>query len=153
MTPGREPGPVNIPRPIIAGTGLLLLLVMILAGTARLTGVGVLRNPQPDPADALAMRDLQFVDREDGGIEIRSAPDGAVLDVLPPESHGFIRGSMRALVRERTRRGHRDEMPFRVAAWPDGRLTLEDLATGAIVDLRAFGADNAAVFAALLPSY
>jgi putative photosynthetic complex assembly protein len=148
-----DEAPMHIPPRVLAAAGMLLLLVMVLASAARLTGVGVLRNPQPDPAAALASRDLKFADRPDGSIEVRDAADGAVVQVLPPESHGFIRGSMRALVRERTRRSLGDEMPFRVASWHDGRLTLQDLATGTIVDLRAFGADNAAVFAELLPAH
>jgi putative photosynthetic complex assembly protein len=143
---------VHVPRKVLVATGLLLLAVIVLAATARLTGVGTLQNPRPDPATALIVHDLRFADRQDGAIEVHDI-DGASVAVLPPESNGFIRGSLRALARERTRRGYGADTPFRVAAWPDGRLTLEDLATGTIVDLRAFGADNAGAFAVLLEEH
>ncbi len=42
-------------------------------------------------------------------------------------------------------------MPFRLSAWSDGRLTLEDPATGRAVDLEAFGPTNEATFVRLLP--
>jgi putative photosynthetic complex assembly protein len=145
-----RPESMQIPRPVLIATGLLLLAVLLLAGAARLTGVGTFHNPQVDPAQALAMRDLRFADAADGGVEVRNAADGAIVTVLAPETHGFVRGSLRALGRERIRRGFDDQIPFRVASWPDGRLTLEDPATGTLVDLRAFGETNAESFARLL---
>jgi putative photosynthetic complex assembly protein len=42
------------------------------------------------------------------------------------------------------------DTPFRLTDWTDGRLTLEDRSTGRSVELRAFGATNAAAFARLL---
>jgi putative photosynthetic complex assembly protein len=141
---------LHIPRRILVAAGLLLAAVIVLTASARLTGAGTVQNPRPDAAGAIALRDLRFTDRADGAVEVVNAVDGAPIAVLPPETHGFVRGSLRALVRERNRRGLGPEEPFRLAAWPDGRLTLEDLATGTVVDLRAFGPDNAAPFAALL---
>jgi putative photosynthetic complex assembly protein len=53
-------------------------------------------------------------------------------------------------VRDRKRRGLGPEVPFRLTAHADGRLTLVDPATGRLVALEAFGADNAGAFAKLL---
>ncbi len=39
-------------------------------------------------------------------------------------------------------RGHRRPQPFHLSAWRDGRLTLDDPATGRHVELEAFGADQ-----------
>jgi len=142
---------MRIARPILLGAGVLLATVTLLAAAALLTGAGTVQNPRPDPVSALASRDLVFSDGSDGSVEVHDARGGEVVAILPPETHGFVRGSLRALVRERNRRELGREYPFRVSAWPDGRLTLEDLATGTLVDLRAFGVDNAAAFASLLP--
>jgi hypothetical protein len=49
---------------------------------------------------------------------------------VEPGTQGFLRGALRALVRERRQHGLGDEQPFRLLAHPDGRLTLEDPATG-----------------------
>lgn len=144
------PTTLQVPRGILLAAAALLAAVTLLAATARLTGAGALRDAPGAIESAIAVRDLRFADRVDGAIEVHDAASGRRVAVLEPESHGFVRGSLRALARERARRGHSAEPPFRVAAWPDGRLTLEDLATGTLVDLRAFGETNAGAFAALL---
>ncbi len=41
-------------------------------------------------------------------------------------------------------------MPFRLIAWSDGRLTLDDLATKRHIELEAFGPTNERVFAEFL---
>jgi putative photosynthetic complex assembly protein len=63
---------------------------------------------------------------------------------------GFLRGSLRALARERRMREVGSLPPFELAARADGRLTLMDTATGARLDLESFGPTNAAVFARML---
>ena len=61
-----------------------------------------------------------------------------------------MRGALRGLARERRLDGAGAESPFRLAAWPGGRLTLEDTATGRVLDLHAYGQTNAEAFARLL---
>ena len=86
--------------------------------------------------------------------------DGAVVDPRgrgPPRRRG-VRGRARASCAARcagfARTRHLEnlgpEAPFRLAAWSDGRLTLDDPATGQHVELLAFGPTNAGVFARLL---
>ncbi len=53
--------------------------------------------------------------------------------------NGFLRGTLRGLARARHSEGLDDRTPFHLAAWPDGRLTLDDPATGRRLDLEAFG--------------
>ena len=65
-------------------------------------------------------------------------------------ANGFLRGTLRGLARERKRQGVGAEQPFRLIGRADGRLTLEDPATGRRVDLESFGPTNAAVFAQML---
>jgi putative photosynthetic complex assembly protein len=62
----------------------------------------------------------------------------------------FVRGTVRALTRERRQEGEGREAPFRLSAWPNGQLTLDDSATGRRIDLTAFGHTQAETFARLL---
>ena len=64
--------------------------------------------------------------------------------------NGFLRGTLRGLARTRRSEQVSPAVPFHLAQWPDGRLTLDDPATGRHIELLAFGADNAGVFARLL---
>jgi putative photosynthetic complex assembly protein len=73
-----------------------------------------------------------------------------VIEALPAGGEGFLRGAMRGLARDRLRAGGTPDLPFRLRAWEDGRLTLEDSATGHVVELHAFGHGNAAAFLRLL---
>jgi putative photosynthetic complex assembly protein len=61
-----------------------------------------------------------------------------------------MRGSLRALARERRLDKLHANAPVRLTAWPDGRLTLEDTSDGERIELEAFGPDNEAVYARLL---
>jgi putative photosynthetic complex assembly protein len=63
---------------------------------------------------------------------------------------GFLRGALRALARERRKRDLGAEAAFELIARGDGRLTLNDPATGERIDLESFGPTNFATFARLL---
>ena len=95
-------------------------------------------------------RDLRFADRTDGAVVISEAGTGRVVDVASPGTNGFLRSTMRGLARDRKRQDLGAEAPFRLTRWADGRLSLQDEATGRSIDLGAFGATNAAVFAHLM---
>ncbi len=64
---------------------------------------------------------------------------------------GFLRGILRGLNRTRRGRDIPRDAPFHLAAYTDGRLVLDDPATGVRLDLAAFGHTNEDVFVALLP--
>lgn len=148
-TEEREPE-IHVPRPILIAAAILIAFAITIAGIARHTGYGQVRIDPVDPSGALASRDLHFRDLATGAIEVRDARSGEVIHLVEPGTNGFIRGSLRGLARERRRRGLDAEVPFRVAVSPNGRTTLEDLATGTTIDLLAFGQDNAAAFATLV---
>lgn len=97
-----------------------------------------------------ASRDLRFVDMGAGEVAIYSWPDGHRVATLQPGSENFIRGVMRGLARERRSVGVGDSEPFRISRFSDGRVTLEDLATGRILFLGAFGVTNSAAFENLI---
>ncbi len=123
--------------------GAAILLVLL----SRATGVGELRTPQ---AAVTAERTLRFLDQPDGSITIEDAGDAHLIERVAPGSNGFLRGTLRGLGRERKRDGIGPDAVFRLTGRSDGRLLLEDPATGRMIDLGAFGPTNAAVFAHLL---
>jgi putative photosynthetic complex assembly protein len=125
-----------------------LVLVSLLAVTmVRVTGIGA--SKQLDAA-AIAVRDLRFEDRPDGGIDVFDARDDRLVDTVQPATNGFIRGTLRGLSRERKRVGVGPDSPYRLIARADGRLTLEDPSTGRRVDLESFGPTNTGAFAKFL---
>lgn len=127
--------------------GLMLLLGLTMAGAAT---ARFLHVPEPMPNVPVAQAgDLLFADRDDGAVVV-TAPGGGLVAVLPPGTNGFVRGALRGLARERRREDAAMSAPFHVTEYVDGRVTLQDPATGRWVDLRAFGATNAEAFARLL---
>jgi putative photosynthetic complex assembly protein len=125
--------------------GVVLLLAMLGVAGVRLAGLNI---HEPDAA-AVATRALRFEDRRDGSVAVIDARSGLQVDSINGEA-GFLRGSLRALARERMKRDLGPEQAFQLIARADGRLTLSDPATGARLDLESFGPTNAAVFARLL---
>jgi putative photosynthetic complex assembly protein len=143
-----------IPRGPLLAAALMIGLSLIAVAATRLSGVDVSSRSQ---ASVLAERALRFEDRPDGSIRVLAVADGTggpaqVLRTVEPGHDGFLRGALRALVRQRRSAGIGDEVPFRLVAHADGRLTLEDPATAQRVDLESFGPTNSAVFAQLLRS-
>lgn len=138
------------PRPFASRPALLAviaLLAAVLLGTAGWRASG-LSARAPDAA-ATAVRELRFEDRADGSVAVIDHRRGTEIERVRGEA-GFLRGSLRALARERQRSGFGAERPFELSARADGRLTLSDPTTGARVDLESFGPTNAAVYARLL---
>ena len=134
------------PRAPLLGAAGLILLALVLAAGGRLVGTGEAALGER----ASIVRDLRFADRSDGGIDVIDAALDRPLDVVMPGSNGFLRATLRGLARERKRHEGGPEIPFRLTAWNNGRLTLADPATGRTVDLAAFGPTNAEVFGRLL---
>jgi putative photosynthetic complex assembly protein len=141
-SPTEVGSPEMIPRrALVVGAAALAATI---AGTAwfRLAG---LATRAPD-AQTVARRALRFDDLPDGGIAIVDAASGRTLEVVHGEQ-GFLRGTLRGLVRERKRRGLTSDAPLELIARADGRLTLVDPVTDRRIDLESFGPTNAAVFA------
>lgn len=140
-----------IPRAPIVAAGALVLVTLLAVAGARMAGLATNSSARVGEPVTAAV-EARFEDRDDGAVVVREAGSGRVLAIAEPGTGGFLRGTLRALVRERRQHGLGAEQPFRVLAHPDGRLTLEDPATGRRMDLSAFGPSNVAVFARLLPT-
>ena len=96
------------PRGPLFGAGALILLSLLLAGTARYTGLGA---SMVDPANVVQARDLRFEDRDDGSVAVLDAGTRQVVEILAPGTNGFVRGVMRGLARERKLGGIGDAPP------------------------------------------
>ncbi len=134
-----------LPRLPLVAAGVLVAAALLSVATVRLSGTVV---HQPD-APAVASRQLAFEDRADGGVAVVDVQQRRVVEVVHGEA-GFLRGALRALARERAKRGVGPGAAFELVARADGRLTLLDPSTGERLDLESFGPTNAAVFARLL---
>ena len=137
------------PRPVLPKLAVIGMVSM--AGLSIAAAAAGRWNPAPalQHGPAAISRDLLFEDGADGSVVVRLAGDAQPVEVLRGEQ-GFLRGTMRGLARTRKAEGIGAEAPFRLTAWADGKLTLEDPATARLVELSAFGPMNTTVFARLL---
>jgi putative photosynthetic complex assembly protein len=143
-----QPGPPprdSMPRGPLFAIGAVLLVVLVGVAGVRLSGTPI---HTPD-AQAVAQRSLRFEDRRDGSVAVLDARSGQQIESIQGEA-GFLRGTLRAMARERRKQGLGSEPAFELIARADGRLTLSDPATGERVDLESFGPTNAGVFRRLL---
>ena len=145
-SPAPSPAPTPAPSPLpLVGAGAFLAFTVV----AVLVGRGGAAVPETQPA---AIESLAFraEDQADGGVLLREAASARLVARIRPGEDGFLRGTLRGLAQARQREGLGREEPFRLARLADGRLTLDDAATGRRVALDAFGHTNAAAFARLL---
>ena len=141
------PASEAILRGPLLGVFALVVFAVAAAAMPRLLGVGASQAPALEIASA---RELYFWDRPDGGVDVIDAAGNRRIDMLEPESNGFVRGVLRSLVRDRRSAQVESKIPFRLARLSDGHLVLDDTATGRRIALDAFGPTNAAAFARFL---
>lgn len=79
-------------------------------------------------------------------------PGNEVLDVIEAGDGGFLRGTLRGLVRERRLTNSSMSPGFLLQQYADGAVVLTDLATSRQIDLRAFGSLNSQDFLRYLPT-
>ena len=133
----------RLPALTVAG---MVGLALLAAAAGRLTHAA---TPLPR-AQIVDSRDLRFEDRADGAVLVFDGASATPFQIVTGEN-GFLRGTLRGLARSRHSQGMDGGAPFRLSAWSDNRLTLDDPVTGRHVELEAFGSTNEAVFARLLP--
>ena len=138
----------TVPRAALITAGVMIAGAFLLVGWTQLNDESV-GEPM---AASIQERSLKFEDLADGGVAVRDASDGQLIERLEPGTNHFLRAIMRGLARERVRRGEGEETPFQLAHRADGRLTLIDPTSRRVVDLGAFGSSNSGVFASFLPT-
>ena len=126
----------------------IALVTVLGVSSARFFGY----DPSYGHPASVASRELRFADQDDGGILVTDAATGQSVGQLSPGSNGFVRATMRGLANARKLRGAGSDVPFTLAAHPDGALTLVDPVTGRTLDLSAFGETNMEAFARFLPA-
>lgn len=142
--------PDAVPKPALIGAAALVLCALAAAFVARTSGIG---TTQTTPAAPVRVIDLRFTDRADGAVDVRRVLPGGSdrpIGLIASGDGGFQRGVLRSLTRERRLNGTGQQAPFRLSLHLDGGLILEDLATGRLIDLRAFGPTNTQAFAQFL---
>ncbi len=143
--------------PVWFRTGLVLALVTTLtyAYTHRITNetTTVSKVAQLEAGALVASQNLHFVDLENGGISVVNADTGSEIERFETGEGGFMRSVMRGFVRERRAQGLGPEVPFELAMFDDGLVSMIDPATTRRVELSAFGLDNVKAFTRLLPGY
>jgi putative photosynthetic complex assembly protein len=143
-----EPHSEKVPLPFLLAAGGLVALTLFLVSVSRITGAG---DDSLSSVHPIVTRNLRFEDKSNGAVAVYGAKDGRLIETVEPGTNGFLRGILRALVRERRQAGIGPEVPFRLIEAADGSLVLYDPATQRSIYLRAFGPTNAGAFASLLP--
>jgi putative photosynthetic complex assembly protein len=136
----------RISRPVLIIATLLVIMVAIGidARIARHAG-------EPPSATPVQSAELLMADNPDGSITVTQAGSGKPVATVPPNTNGFLRVVLAGMVRERRLDGMGSPtIPFRITRWSDGRLTVDDDATGKLIELAAFGHTNEGAFAQLL---
>ena len=137
----------SFPRGPLYGAGVLVAFVFTIIIIGQTYEIGTVRLPNAKPVES---HHLYFTDQSDGAILVTNAVTGSKIDRLAPGTNGFIRASLRSLVRERRLAGVGSKPPFRLTVWTDDRVTLEDPSINRLIDLRAFGPTNQHAFARLI---
>lgn len=140
---------IHVPRAALIAAASLIVVSIVTAGVARVSGWG--RSSLPT-AVAVETRALLFEDRADGAVVVRDAKADAVVNVIMPGTFGFVRVAMRGMARDRMLHGVDASAPFNLTRWSDHRVTVDDPTTGRRLDLAAFGRPNAEAFERLLPA-
>lgn len=133
------------PRPVLIGAAVLISFTIAVAAFVRLTGIG---KSETEFAPVALERELLFREIDSNTIEVIA--EGRRIATLDGNEDGFIFGVLRGLGHYRKVSVGSIDYPYIVSLRVDGRLVLEDPATGEQFDLRAYGVDNAAAFDKLL---
>jgi putative photosynthetic complex assembly protein len=142
----------QFPRGALIGAGAMVFFALAATTVVRLERLNTPPAPQSQAAPTREI-DVRFTDEKNGSVSVRDSRTDQVVYSLDPGTNGFVRSVMRGLVLDRKRRGIGRAQPFRISQWADGRLTLQDTATGRLIDLDAFGPTNRDAFGQMLPGW
>ena len=146
--------------PLIAMAGLALGSLMLVSWH-RLNLPSTPAEPQQQLTQNIAKQvDLLFVDQADGGVLVQRSPDAAVLAQILVGEGGFVRATLRSLIREHpgpalSVQGDNSNQAqsitsarhhFRLAMTEQGQLLLWHPLSGRVLDLKAYGPSNRQVF-------
>jgi putative photosynthetic complex assembly protein len=138
----------SVPRLPLAWAFSVVIVTILVVTAARLTGF----SPVQDlgASEVLQSKLLRFEDAGDGSVSIIDGTTGKLVASAEPGTNGFLRGTLRGLMRVRKKGEVSYGAPYRLERLRNGQLMLIDTASGIRLDLNAYGQTNAAVFAAFL---
>ena len=138
---------IPVPRAMLRAAGGLVIVTLLGVAFVALTGIG--RQTAPQPAAVAESRTLWFDDLPSGEVAVYDAASRVLVDTIAVGEGGFVRATLRGLAR---RTPTATDRTFRIERRVNGQVVLVDPRAGTNIDLRAFGADNAAAFARYLDS-
>lgn len=133
---------LDLPKPLLLAAGFLIVGSLLLAYWGRQTGIGRIAVEQ---SAIVAAHDLRILPQGNGTIAVYLT-DGTLVKLLPIEQAGFVSGVLRGFSRGRSLAKVPADVPFSLIRYADGRLVLEDTATGESVVIDVFGPTNAKTF-------
>ncbi len=145
LAEGQRPFPLF---PLLGASSLVLISLVSAAWMQWFAKPNM--PPKPAPT-VIAERQLAFEDTPQGEVLVRDAVSGELISTIEVGGSGFVRSTLRGLVRSRRLHGSLDKTPFVLEKHANGQLLLIDPVTDQAVDLWAFGQTNALVFASYLP--
>jgi putative photosynthetic complex assembly protein len=138
------------PPAVTAPPAIPLVVRAVLLGlTLLLLGVYAVRQSGQDirsvDTPIVWKKNLRFEDGAKGEILVRDAITDQQVAVFEGEQ-GFLRGTLRALARERKKRSIGPDAAFELSEHADGQMVLHDPATGESIHLASFGPSNAKIY-------
>ncbi|MEO1045544.1 MAG: photosynthetic complex assembly protein PuhC [Pseudomonadota bacterium] len=142
----------TVPPGALYGAAALLLFAMAMTGAVTSGFLPKSGSPELSRAEVAPQetRNLYFTDTAEGGVTVSDADTGETVSEIGYGEGGFMRASLRRLIKTRRERGIGAEPPFTLIRWENGALSLEDPSTGETVEIYGFGPDHTAMFAAML---
>ena len=131
----------------IGWMGLFMLLTLLAVSLARWQGW---HDTAPVAQTAWEVS-LRFEDTSNGDVRVINTASGQEVALFSGEQ-GFLRGTLRAMARQRRIAEAERSAPLLLRGLSDGRLQLLDPTQAAVIDLDSFGPTNRAVFASLRPT-
>lgn len=137
-------------REMIPRALLWAMLALALSALAITTFAVVTKRPHvgtPVAGTVVAQRDLVLVGRSAQAVTVYAADGTLIADM---DHGGFVTVIQNAIQRARTVARVEGNPPIRLVRYDNGRLVAEDPASGASIELYAFGNDNKAAAERLL---
>jgi putative photosynthetic complex assembly protein len=136
-----QPRDGQFPRWFLWSVGAMMVFAMAFAGLGRIERE---RAGPPVLAPVAEQITILFDERIDGSVEILRESDRTLLDRLPSDGSGFLRGVFRSLKRDRVIRSIPQGEPYLLVRRTNGRVSIVDAVSGERINLNGFGPTNLA---------
>jgi len=121
---------------------ILVGLAVLLVGVSWIKQSGV--EMREADAPIVWKKALRFEDGSHGEILVFDASQKQIATFEGEQ--GFLRGTLRALARERKKRSISGEAAFELSGHADGQMVLSDPTTGESIHLASFGPSNVQIY-------